>query len=1203
MKRTKILLLLVFWALTQKAFSQTDQTIKAADQKSNKSATGGSTNIYNMDLYTGTANVSIPIFGYTVDGLDLGVSLSYNTKGVKVDQIASSTGLGWDLNGIGYIQRDVHGTEDECVIPAITPTDWEPLSASNNQPRMQEQRGIWCTTDPSASNEQEYDVFTAVFAGRTIKFVVDFNRVGGPIAYVSPKSEVKVTLLFNDFFVGAQNKHWVNANCPSCTGPNIDSNLLSFIITDEQGNRFYYSPTDYTQQNVRDIDSTIHMDYCNTCSPSSPGGNSTNVNYYPTTKWSLTKVESYSGATTTYTYTTFPASYLAYRNNYVMECSGFTLYGGAAAPAFTSLQTNTVSNWTGQLSHISKITYPNGTTLTFNLDNSRCDIPSIPSLYSVEIGNPYPVVNKIIYQFNYKYFTVPFNNWTATEANYGPTTCSAMQTGYGTVGSTYDPSLGSTLMSVYSRLKLVGITRVGMDNTTTEPYYSFSYNTTTLAPRLLPGQDWYGYYNNGYDSTLAGIGTGIPRHTSMSGVTYGVDKTPNFTYAQAGVLTEAKNGQGGTTDFYYKDFSLVPLKDSADQIYDIESRVQLGYLPPIRSGGYSGTWAIDPDLQGGGCDGLVLDKIITSDGYNHDNDVTVKYDYMGGERFYAGAYYWVPDIFTDNTLTTCAQRFYFNHQLNPQELVHGSNHGFRNVFVTTTGYGGQQLDKIKYVFSGLYWSPTQTNLRIVGGIFNHTMPRYKLYDAFMGLPMETTHYDPSGNVLSDELNTYGTHSYRWTDTFSNGSSFNQNWRYPNYDGYVRGYDFMPADIYDETIYCALPNTSNNPTIVSLPVLTQTTSTQYAGSASQSTSVAYAYDNVSFDNVISETWTDSKGSTIVKKYDWDYFATPDGYAVNDPDSLQFVHGHTIVKDGVTISEDHANSMLSGPYVYTMPYLFSIPGSTIHLGTYYLNQAANVYSSSVDPISGFSYYKIKDYTKFDAGNNAIETKFDIPNTYASAIWDTRIGKVSAQATNAQFTDIAYTSFEGTFTATPPGTSDYLKGNWEFDPTQVVLGTSMTGHYSFAMSPSNPSNIVRNVNPLPLNKQYIISFWAKGNVPLVYTGAYPQTIPPTPIYTTLTPQTHAGVWTLYTGTVTGTQDDVYIIPQSGGPNLNIDELRLYPVGSKMDTYTYESLFGLNMHDDEHSNITFYDYDVFGRPFTVRDINGNIIQLNKTVNQGIDN
>jgi len=1184
----------------QKTFGQTTDNFKAADQKSNKSATGGSGNIYNTDLYTGTASVNIPILGYNVDGLDLGVSLSYGTKGVKVDQIASSVGLGWDLNGIGYIQREVHGMEDEAVIPAITPVD-QP-TGSGNLARVPETRGLWCTTDDAAVSEKEYDVFTAVFAGRTIKFLVDFSTAGGPVAYVSPKSEVKVTLLFNDFFVGAQNRHWVNANCPSCTGPNIDSNLLSFIITDEQGNQFYYSPTDYTQQNVRDNDSTMHKNYCSACSPSSPGGNSTNVNYYPTTKWSLTKVITYTGATTTYTYTTFPASYLAYRNNYVQECSGFTLFSGAAAPAFTSLQTNTVSNWTGQLSHISKITYPNGTTLTFNLDNSRCDIPSIPSLFSVEVGSAYPVVNKIIYQFNYKYFTVPFNNWTATEANYGPTTCSAMQTGYGTVGSTYDPILGNTLMSVYSRLKLVGITRVGMDNTTTEPYYSFSYNTTTLAPRLLPSQDWYGYYNNATDVTFGGIGTGIPYHTSMSGVSYGVDKTPNFTYAQAGVLTEVKNGQGGTTDFYYKDFSLVPLKDSADQIYDIESRVQSGYTPPIRSGGYSGTWAIDPDLQGGGCDGLVLDKIVTYDGYNHDNDITVKYDYFGGERFYAGAYYWAPDIFTDNTFTTCAQRFYFNHQLNPQELVHGSNHGFRNVFVTTTGYSGQQLDKVKYVFSGLYWSSSQTNLRIVGGIFNHTMPRFKLYDAFMGLPLETTHYDPSGNITTDVSNTYATHNYNWISTVSNTSFFDQSWRCPGYT--ANGYNFVANAVTDNTLYAALSNTSCYPTsTAALPVITQTITTQYSGGSAQSTTVNYAYDSLNLDNIISETWTDSKGSTIVKTHDWDYINTSGGYGVIDGNKFQFLHGYTVTKDGTTISRDHGYNAAVSTKTYTMPYYYGIPGSSINMLTYYLCQATNVYASSIDPVSGYSFSKTKDYTAFDAQNNVTETYYDIPNMYNSAIWDTRIGKQVAAITNARFTDIAYTSFEGNFSATPSGTSDYLKGNWEFDPTQVVLGTSMTGHYSFAMSASNPSNIVRNVNPLPMNKQYVISFWAAGNVPLVYTGAYPQTVPPTPVYTTLTPQMHSGIWTLYTGIVTGTQDEVYIVPQSGGPDLKIDELRLYPVGSKMDSYTYEPLFGINSHDDEHGNITFYDFDVFGRLFTTRDVQGNIIKLNKTVNQGLDN
>ena len=59
------------------------------------SGTGGSMgSLYSPDMFTGTVNVNIPIYSYAIDGLDLGVSLGYNTKGIKVDQIASEVGLG-----------------------------------------------------------------------------------------------------------------------------------------------------------------------------------------------------------------------------------------------------------------------------------------------------------------------------------------------------------------------------------------------------------------------------------------------------------------------------------------------------------------------------------------------------------------------------------------------------------------------------------------------------------------------------------------------------------------------------------------------------------------------------------------------------------------------------------------------------------------------------------------------------------------------------------------------------------------------------------------------------------------------------------------------------------------------------------------------------------------------------------------------------
>lgn len=62
---------------------------------------------------TGMASISIPLLNYGVGKLSSSVSLSYTTSGIKVDQVASWVGMGWNLNAGGVITRTVRGSADE----------------------------------------------------------------------------------------------------------------------------------------------------------------------------------------------------------------------------------------------------------------------------------------------------------------------------------------------------------------------------------------------------------------------------------------------------------------------------------------------------------------------------------------------------------------------------------------------------------------------------------------------------------------------------------------------------------------------------------------------------------------------------------------------------------------------------------------------------------------------------------------------------------------------------------------------------------------------------------------------------------------------------------------------------------------------------------------------------------------------------------
>lgn len=76
------------------------------------SITGGSG--ISADLYTGTAQVNIPICNLASKELSIPVSLNYTAgRGIRLQDYASSVGLGWQLNAGGSISRVVRGFPDE----------------------------------------------------------------------------------------------------------------------------------------------------------------------------------------------------------------------------------------------------------------------------------------------------------------------------------------------------------------------------------------------------------------------------------------------------------------------------------------------------------------------------------------------------------------------------------------------------------------------------------------------------------------------------------------------------------------------------------------------------------------------------------------------------------------------------------------------------------------------------------------------------------------------------------------------------------------------------------------------------------------------------------------------------------------------------------------------------------------------------------
>lgn len=97
---------LLFFLLFFKSLTVTAQDVPYDATSHIKSYTVSSPDIYNFEKfklnplnhYTGKANVNIPIFTINTGNISYPIGLSYDTGGIKVDQLASNVGLGWNLS-------------------------------------------------------------------------------------------------------------------------------------------------------------------------------------------------------------------------------------------------------------------------------------------------------------------------------------------------------------------------------------------------------------------------------------------------------------------------------------------------------------------------------------------------------------------------------------------------------------------------------------------------------------------------------------------------------------------------------------------------------------------------------------------------------------------------------------------------------------------------------------------------------------------------------------------------------------------------------------------------------------------------------------------------------------------------------------------------------------------------------------------------
>lgn len=114
-------------------------------------------------------------------------------------------------------------------------------------------------------------------------------------------------------------------------------------------------------------------------------------------------------------------------------------------------------------------------------------------------------------------------------------------------------------------------------------------------------------------------------------------------------------------------------------------------------------------------------------------------------------------------------------------------------------------------------------------------------------------------------------------------------------------------------------------------------------------------------------------------------------------------------------------------------------------------------------------------------------------------------------------------------------------------------------------------------------------------VWSGAYNVVIPGTNGNYTLSywKRSGTGPWTLIEENISVTTGAVQT-KTIGDSQGKIDEVRLYPAGAHMTTFTYDPLVGISSIMDPNNLTTKFTYDAFGRLSSVIDDKGNVLKSN---------
>lgn len=226
---------------------------------------------FNVNLYTGIPDISIPIFEIDAGSIKVPIVLTYHAGGIRYTDKASWAGLGWSIQAGGQVTRTVNGKADESNFLSIT-NDYnvDPFNfcANFNYKEL----------TATGTNDREPDLFSYNYPGASGRFVL---RQGGQPPLLFPESAIKLVRSPNYFDItdtqglmyrfgadwNGQNGHreLLSSSSGSINTSAISTWYLQEIKTQHSDDYVTFKYQDLGTITTTEVESNITlMDQCNT---------------------------------------------------------------------------------------------------------------------------------------------------------------------------------------------------------------------------------------------------------------------------------------------------------------------------------------------------------------------------------------------------------------------------------------------------------------------------------------------------------------------------------------------------------------------------------------------------------------------------------------------------------------------------------------------------------------------------------------------------------------------------------------------------------------------------------------------------------------------------------------------------------------------------------------------------------------------------